>query len=139
MLAVGEAVANAIEHAYLGQPAGTVDVRGGIETTPCGQRRATITVRDHGRWRPTPIPHENRRRGIPLMRACVDTVTIGQPTTTRWAPEWCCAAKPYPHRRNTADATDPGHLTLPAGTCPQAAVPSSQPLISSRWRCQGWP
>ena len=79
VLAVSEAVSNAIEHAYVGQPPGTVDVHGGIETTPCGQHRATITVRDHGRWRPTPIHHENRRRGIPLMRACMDTVTIGQP------------------------------------------------------------
>ena len=79
VLAVSEAVSNAIEHAYLNQPPGTVDVRGGIETTPCGQRRATIIVRDHGRWRPTPIYHDNRRRGIPLMRACMDTVTIGQP------------------------------------------------------------
>jgi anti-sigma regulatory factor (Ser/Thr protein kinase) len=78
VLAVSEAVSNAIEHAYLGQPPGTVDVRGGIEATPRGQRQATIIVRDHGRWRPTPIHHENRRRGIPLMRACMDTVTIGQ-------------------------------------------------------------
>lgn len=79
VLAVSEAVSNAIEHAYLNQPPGTVDVCGGIEITPCKQQRATITVRDHGRWRPIPIHHDNRRRGIPLMRACMGTVTIGQP------------------------------------------------------------
>jgi serine/threonine-protein kinase RsbW len=79
VLAVNEAVSNAIEHAYLDQPCGLVEIRGGVETTPGGQRRVTIIVRDHGRWRPIPIHHENRRRGIPLMRACMDTVTIGRP------------------------------------------------------------
>jgi anti-sigma regulatory factor (Ser/Thr protein kinase) len=79
VLAVSEAVTNAIEHAYLDQPPGVVEVRGGIEATPDGQRRVTVIVRDHGRWRAAPIDDEHRRRGIPLMRACMDTVTIGQP------------------------------------------------------------
>jgi anti-sigma regulatory factor (Ser/Thr protein kinase) len=79
VLAVSEAVSNAVEHAYLDQPPGVVEVRGGAEATPGGQRRVTVIVRDHGRWRPAPIDDENRRRGIPLMRACMDTVTIGQP------------------------------------------------------------
>lgn len=79
VLAVSEAVSNAVEHAYLDQPFGLVEVRGGTETAPGGQRRVTVIVRDHGRWRPAPLHTENRRRGIPLMRACMDTVTIGQP------------------------------------------------------------
>lgn len=79
LLAVSEAVSNAVEHAYLDQPCGLVEIRGGVETTPGGQRRVTVIVRDHGRWRPIPVHNENRRRGIPLMRACMDTVTIGQP------------------------------------------------------------
>jgi serine/threonine-protein kinase RsbW len=83
VLAVSEAVTNAIEHAYLDQSAGVVEVRGGIETTPGGQRRVTVIVRDHGRWRLPPTDDENRRRGIPLMRACMDTVTIGQPNDGR--------------------------------------------------------
>jgi hypothetical protein len=29
--------------------------------------------------RSVPVDDENRRRGIPLMRACMDTVIIGQP------------------------------------------------------------
>jgi len=52
-----------------------IDVRGGIERTPDGQHQAMMIVRDHGRWRPPPAEHQNRRRGIPLM----DTITIGQP------------------------------------------------------------
>ena len=79
LLAVSEAVSNAIEHAYLDQPSGLVEIRGGVETTPGGQRRVTVIVRDHGRWRPVPLHSENRRRGIPLMRACMENVTIGQP------------------------------------------------------------
>ncbi|HEX6403258.1 MAG TPA: ATP-binding protein [Pseudonocardiaceae bacterium] len=68
VLAVSEAVSNAIEHAYLDQPAGVMEVRGGIEATPGGQRRVTIIVRDHGSWRPPTSGNENRRRGIRLCR-----------------------------------------------------------------------
>jgi hypothetical protein len=39
----------------------------------------TMIVRDHGHWRPPPTHAENRRRGIPLMRVVMDSVTIGQP------------------------------------------------------------
>jgi anti-sigma regulatory factor (Ser/Thr protein kinase) len=84
VLAVSEAVSNAIEHAYRDdQLPEVVDISGEIEAVPGGQRRVTVIVRDHGRWRPPPIDDENRRRGIPLMRACVDTVTIGQPDDNR--------------------------------------------------------
>jgi anti-sigma regulatory factor (Ser/Thr protein kinase) len=80
VLAVSEAVSNAIEHAYRDdQFPAVVDISGEVEAVPGDQRRVIVIVRDHGRWRPPPIDHENRRRGIPLMRACVDTVTIGQP------------------------------------------------------------
>ena len=81
--AVSEAVTNAIEHAYLDQPPGVVEVRGGVEATPGGQRRVTILVRDHGRWRLAPTDQEHSHRGIPLMRACMDTVTIGEPDDGR--------------------------------------------------------
>src|SRR5437764_8985090 len=77
--AVSEAVTNAIEHAYLDQPPGLVDVRGGVEATPGGQRRVTIIVRDHGRWRLAPTDQEHSHRGIPLMPACMDTATIATP------------------------------------------------------------
>ena len=83
VVAVSEAVTNAIEHAYFDQPPAVVDVRGGVEATPGGKRRVTIIVRDHGRWRPAPTDDQHRHRGIPLMRACMDTVTIGQPDDGR--------------------------------------------------------
>ena len=76
VLALSEAVSNAAEHAYRDRAPGVIDIYGKIERAPDRQRWVTIIVRDHGRWRPTPINDENRRRGIPLMRACMDTVTI---------------------------------------------------------------
>ncbi|MBV9058086.1 MAG: ATP-binding protein [Pseudonocardiales bacterium] len=79
VLAVSEAVTNAIDHAYTDQPPGMIDLSAGIEQTPDGQHRVMMIVRDHGRWRPPPSDHQNRRRGIPLMQALMDTVTIGQP------------------------------------------------------------
>jgi len=77
VLAMSEAVSNAIEHAYLDQAVGLVTITGGVETAPDGRRRVTVVVRDYGRWRPIPIQHENRRQGIPIMRACMDAVSIG--------------------------------------------------------------
>ena len=83
VLAVSETVSNAAEHAYRTTAPGAIEVLGAVETTPDGQRRVTILVEDHGRWRPAPVANENRRRGIPLMRACMDTVTITSQDTVR--------------------------------------------------------
>lgn len=95
VLAVSEAVSNAVEHAYLGQSPGMVEVCGGIEMTSDCWHHVMIIVRDHGRWRSPPSHHENRRRGIPLMRAYMESVTIGHPPMIASAPGWCCAAKLY--------------------------------------------
>ncbi|MGD9528040.1 ATP-binding protein [Pseudonocardia sp.] len=77
-LALGEAVANGVEHAYTGMTAGTVDVEVRLWRTPQGSRRpddgvagpdpppgGTITVRvaDHGRWQP-PTGSAHRGRGM---------------------------------------------------------------------------
>lgn len=65
MLAVGEACANAVEHAYAGREPGTVvlelaDDDGGI----------TVRVRDFGSWRPpTAATSNGRGRGTEIMRA----------------------------------------------------------------------
>jgi serine/threonine-protein kinase RsbW len=82
--AVSEAVSNAIEHAYPPDSEGIVEVTGWMSTLATGQRRTLVRVRDHGRWRPIPLADEGRRRGIPLMRAVMDTVVIcrGEPPIT---------------------------------------------------------
>ncbi len=68
--AVGEAVANAVEHAYRGGPAGYVYLRTSVD-----DQNVTIEVEDHGRWRPFQRRDE-RGRGIVLMHELMDRVRI---------------------------------------------------------------
>lgn len=62
LLAVGEAVSNAIEHAFHGGTPGRIEIDavrdGGF---------IVIRIRDNGRWRSEPAPGD-RGRGLPLMR-----------------------------------------------------------------------
>ncbi|MCG5214971.1 SpoIIE family protein phosphatase [Streptosporangium soli] len=75
LLACGEAVSNAAEHAYAFTE-GIIRVRGRITAS-----QITLRVSDEGSWRE---PYEaDRGRGIPLMRAVMDSVTIdATPTGT---------------------------------------------------------
>ncbi|MEN3360076.1 MAG: hypothetical protein V7637_4058 [Mycobacteriales bacterium] len=65
---IGEACANAIEHAY-GGTGGTVTVRLEIQ-----QRTVTAQVRDTGSWRPERVG--NHGRGLTLMRKLTDDVRV---------------------------------------------------------------
>jgi anti-sigma regulatory factor (Ser/Thr protein kinase) len=67
--AVGEATANAVEHAYPDRP-GIVRLR---VASANGSLRATIE--DDGRWKQAQ-KREERGRGLPLMRALMDGVEI---------------------------------------------------------------
>jgi len=67
--AVGEAMANAVEHAYPDRP-GVVRLRVAKQQ---GALRATIE--DDGRWKQAQ-KREERGRGLPLMRALMDGVEI---------------------------------------------------------------
>jgi PAS domain S-box-containing protein len=68
VVASGEAVTNVIEHAY-GPGHATVRVEAEMRAGT-----ATVTVRDHGRWRDQ--RDLNRGRGTPMMEALMDEVTI---------------------------------------------------------------
>jgi anti-sigma regulatory factor (Ser/Thr protein kinase) len=70
LVALGEAVANAIEHAYRGANPGLIRLE--LENQA---QQLVMTVEDFGRWRPF-IRCEERGRGIDLMRAFVDSVQI---------------------------------------------------------------
>ncbi len=73
-LAVSEACANAVEHAY-GGVTGTVEVDMG--TAPDGT--VVVRVRDRGAWRDADEEHRGRAdrgRGLPIMRATMDDVTV---------------------------------------------------------------
>ncbi len=74
VLAVGEAAANAVEHAYRDQ-----QEPGVIEVTFWTESDALwVEVRDHGRWREPPSEPGPQRRGlgIVLMRRLIDCVLI---------------------------------------------------------------
>ncbi|GAC1579134.1 MAG: hypothetical protein NVS3B7_13000 [Candidatus Elarobacter sp.] len=69
LTAVGEAIANAVEHAYLGSP-GLVRVQ-----AEAADGLLVISVEDEGKWKPAQRRDE-RGRGLPLMRALMDAVEI---------------------------------------------------------------
>lgn len=75
LLGTSEAVSNAIEHAYRSRIPGLVELEGKLRATRAG-RWVELRIRDFGSWRPVPADDENRRRGIPLMHACMDGVEI---------------------------------------------------------------
>ena len=68
IVAVQEACANAVEHAY---GPGVAEVELDLQWE---DGRVTITVTDHGQWRPP--RGENRGRGLPLMHTLMDEVDV---------------------------------------------------------------
>lgn len=94
--AVSEAVSNAAEHAYPPGVAGQITVTALIEDGPLGDgplgdgplgdgarrngvgptRRVRVRVCDEGRWRVPPASDEGRRRGLFLMAALMDDVSV---------------------------------------------------------------
>ncbi|TQM79178.1 anti-anti-sigma factor [Saccharothrix saharensis] len=66
-LALGEAAANAVDHAY--PPDAPGDFTYAVATTATGLR---VTVQDYGRWRPEPEDKGYRGRGLQIIR------TIGE-------------------------------------------------------------
>ncbi|MET9225756.1 SpoIIE family protein phosphatase [Lentzea sp. NPDC003310] len=65
-LAVGEAAANVVDHAY---PEGDGTFESTFESTGRGVR---VSVRDAGRWRPPPADKGHRGRGLDMIRAIAD-------------------------------------------------------------------
>lgn len=79
MVAVGEACANAAEHAYRDTEPGPMEVAGDVD--PDGV--LTLVIRDRGTWRPPDRDPGDRGRGLLIMRQLVDRVLLrGQDGTT---------------------------------------------------------
>jgi anti-sigma regulatory factor (Ser/Thr protein kinase) len=72
LIAAGEACANSVEHGHRDTPGATIRLRAELLTD--GLR---LTVADSGRWK-TPLSgsDSDRGRGIALMRALMDSVTV---------------------------------------------------------------
>ena len=71
VLALGEACANAVEHAYADDATGEVHV--GISTV---EDALEVVVRDFGRWRVVPHDDPDRGRGQEIMRAVSESVDV---------------------------------------------------------------
>jgi len=72
MVAVGEACANAAEHAYRGSEPGPLSVTARVDVDGV----LTVTVRDEGTWRPPDRDPGDRGRGLLIMRQLVDRVVL---------------------------------------------------------------
>jgi serine/threonine-protein kinase RsbW len=72
-LAVGEAVANGVEHAYRNTDPGTVDVELEIRDT---DGVVAVRVVDHGHWRPVPAVSGYRGRGLALIKQLAERVAV---------------------------------------------------------------
>jgi PAS domain S-box-containing protein len=73
LLACGEALANAVEHAYHDGDPGEVELRVVMEA----EGRIDVMVRDFGRWRTSPRVTD-RGRGLALMRSVMEAVRISR-------------------------------------------------------------
>ena len=71
VLALGEACANAVEHAYVDGPSGDVE----IELTMLDDSHVVV-VRDFGSWRAVPHEDPDRGRGYQIMRALSERVDV---------------------------------------------------------------
>jgi anti-sigma regulatory factor (Ser/Thr protein kinase) len=69
LTATGEAIANAVEHAY-GVAPGLVRVQAILNDD-----QLLVTIEDEGKWKPA-TRRDERGRGLPLMRALMDAVEI---------------------------------------------------------------
>jgi anti-sigma regulatory factor (Ser/Thr protein kinase) len=93
VLAVNEAVANVVDHAYPPHRFGLVHVSAQHRHPDHHGRRITVTVSDHGTWRPIPLNPGNRGRGLPIMRAITHTLHID---TTATGTTVTLTSKPVP-------------------------------------------
>jgi serine/threonine-protein kinase RsbW len=86
VLAVYEALANVVEHAYPGEP-GALDLHAHRHDS-----RVTVTVTDRGYWRPAPVPGLLRGRGLPLILTLADeSAFTTTPAGTVVEMSWVCA------------------------------------------------
>jgi len=79
VLSTYEALANSVEHAYRDDGAGTVELDASVNDFI-----VTVTVTDHGRWRPPSADSGSRGRGLSLIRnlgAAANVVGTPQGTT----------------------------------------------------------
>ena len=75
LLAVGEAAANVVDHAYRSGPPGPLEVELGVRRRGRGRVVAARIV-DRGRWRPSDVSERDRGRGLPMIRALAQYLDV---------------------------------------------------------------
>ena len=144
--ALGEAAANAVEHAY--GDTGDGEFHYTLEHRPGPDGGVAVQVRDFGRWRPVPADSGHRGRGVQVLHAVGTDVRIdsgdGGTTVTFRVPVPPAAAprRPAPRRdARPADRHDVGHhrrrqrparAAGDAATSTSTASPRSVPRCSTR-------
>ena len=73
-IAVGEAASNVVEHAY--PPGQDGELQLSVSLSPQGDLSAEVS--DRGSWRPPGEENQLRGRGLPLMRACMDSMDLSR-------------------------------------------------------------
>jgi anti-sigma regulatory factor (Ser/Thr protein kinase) len=77
VLAVNEALANVVDHAYPPDTPGQAQLYAWEALEPQRQlRRVVAVVTDRGRWKPGMVGPSYRGRGLPMMDACMASVQI---------------------------------------------------------------
>lgn len=80
-LAVNEAVANGVEHAYSGAVPGVVEVDLHVRQRRNGTRVIVARVADQGRWRPVLLVNGHRGRGLVLIRKLTEQMRVSATAT----------------------------------------------------------
>jgi serine/threonine-protein kinase RsbW len=73
VLATYEAMANVVEHAYRNCAGGLLDLRARADRA---HDTLTVTVTDHGQWRPPPLDRGRRGRGLSLIRNLAERAEV---------------------------------------------------------------
>jgi anti-anti-sigma factor len=144
-LALGEAVANSVEHAFAGTTGEVV-----YSVTPAAAGKFDVVVHDDGRWRPEPANNSHRGRGIAIITALAQEFGIDHDergTTVRFrlaaepseTPEASPAAPAWPVPESaapanvTVDAGTPGRLVVTVtGDLDLATIDEVRPVVLHR-------
>ena len=128
MVAVGEACANAVEHAYRGQEPGRMQVHAAVDVDGV----LTVRVRDEGTWRAPDRDPGDRGRGLLIMRQLVDRVVLEEEHGTAVTLSIQLRRTPdVDVERAVAEATATVTVDRSSAPCPQVRVSGAVDQVSA--------
>src|SRR3954453_4914450 len=128
MVAVGEACANSVEHAYRGQEPGRMYLRARVDVDGV----LTVSVRDEGTWRPPDRDPGDRGRGLLIMRQMVDRVVLQEDHGTTVTLSMRLRRTPEVDvERAVAEAAATVVVDRKAGPCPVVRVNGAVDSVSA--------